>query len=130
MNDGEIKQITDYIDTKCAMATNSITKVYEKCGNFYHLLQFRSNMPIFIYNKTLAQISDIIKDNFAFADKYDVLLIKNLSGWGIYISDIDRISNAKNAINIYNALKYDIFFSNNKIIIFNTSTKDEVAYIE
>ena len=130
MNDGEIKQITDYIDTKCAMATNGITKAYEKCGNFYHLLQFRSNMPIFVYHKTLVQISDIIKDNFAFADKYGVLLIKNLSGLGIYISDIDRISNAKNEINIYNALKYDIFFSNNKIIIFNTSTKEEVAYIE
>ena len=61
------------------------------------------------YNKTLVQISDIIKNNFAFADKYGVILIKNLNGWGIYISDIDRISNAKNAINIYNALKYDMF---------------------
>ena len=127
MNDGEIKQITDYIDTKCAMATNSITKVYEKCGNFYHLLQFRNNMPIFIYNKTLVQISNIIKDNFAFADKYGVLLIKNLSGWGIYISDIDRIIR----INVYNsAQRYNISFSNNKIIITDKLTKDEVAYIE
>lgn len=127
MNDGEIKQITDYIDTKCTMATNSITKVYEKCGNFYHLLQFRNNMPIFIYNKTLAQISNIIKDNFTFADKYGVLLIKNLSGWGIYISDIDKIIR----INVYNsAQRYNIFFSNNKIIITDKLTKDEVAYIE
>ena len=101
MNDEEIKQITDYIDTKCTMATNSITKAYEKCGNFYHLLQFRSNIPMPTCNKTLVQISDIIKNNFAFADKYGVILIKNLNGWGIYISDIDRISNAKNAINIY-----------------------------
>ena len=129
MNDEEIKQITDYIDTIYIIA-NSITRTYEKCGNFYHLLQLRSNIPIPTYNKTLVQISDIIKDNFAFADKYGVILIKNLNAWGIYISDIDRISNAKNAINIYNVLKYDIFFSNNKIIIFNTSTKDEVAYIE
>lgn len=129
MNDEEIKQITDYIDTIYIIA-NSITKTYEKCGNFYHLLQLRSNIHMPTYNKTLVQISDIIKNNFAFADKYGVILIKNLNGWGIYISDIDRISNAKNAINIYNALKYDIFFSNNKIIIFNTSTKDEVAYIE
>lgn len=129
MNDEEIKQITDYIDT-IYIISNSITRTYEKCGNFYHLLQFRSNIPIPTYNKTLVQISDIIKNNFAFADKYGVILIKNLNGWEIYISDIDRISNAKNAINIYNALKYDIFFSNNKIIIFNTSTKDEVAYIE
>ena len=127
MNDGEIKQITDYIDTKCAMATNSITKAYEKCGNFYHLLQFRSNMPIFVYHKTLVQISDIIKDNFAFADKYGVLLIKNLSGWGIYISDIDRIIR----INVYNsAQRYNKFFSNNKIIITDKLTKDEVTYIE
>ena len=129
MNDEEIKQITDYIDTIYIIA-NSITRTYEKCGNFYHLLQLRSNIPIPTYNKTLVQISDIIKDNFAFADKYGVILIKNLNGLGIYVSDIDRISNAKNAINIYNVLKYDIFFSNNKIIIFNTSTKDEVAYIE
>ena len=127
MNDGEIKQITDYIDTKCAMATNSITKAYEKCGNFYHLLQFRSNMPIFVYHKTLVQISDIIKDNFAFADKYGVLLIKNLSGWGIYISDIDRIIR----INVYNSeQRYNKFFSNNKIIITDKLTKDEVTYIE
>ena len=129
MNDEEIKQITDYIDTECFMV-DSIIKIYEKCSNFYHLLQFRSNIPMPTYNKTLVQISDIIKDNFVFADKYGVILIKNLNGWGIYISDIDRISNAKNAISIYNALKYDIFFNNNKIIIFNTSTKDEVAYIE
>ena len=121
MNDEEIKQITDYIDTECFMV-DSIIKIYEKCSNFYHLLQFRSNIPMPTCNKTLVQISDIIKNNFAFADKYGVILIKNLNGWGIYISDIDRISNAKNAINIYNALKYDIFF--------NTSTKDEVAYIE
>ena len=129
MNDEEIKQITDYIDTIYIIA-NSITRTYEKCGNFYHLIQLRSNIPMPTYNKTLVQISDIIKNNFAFADKYGVILIKNLNGWGIYISDIDRISNAKNAISIYNALKYDIFFNNNKIIIFNTSTKDEVAYIE
>lgn len=127
MNDGEIKQITDYIDTKCAMATNSITKAYEKCGNFYHLLQFRSNMPIFVYHKTLVQISDIIKDNFAFADKYGVLLIKNLSGWGIYISDIDRIIR----INVYNnAQRYNISFNNNKIIITDKLTKEEVDYIK
>ena len=127
MNDEEIKQITDYIDTKCAMATNSITKAYEKCGNFYHLLQFRSNMPIFVYHKTLVQISDIIKDNFAFADKYGVLLIKNLSGWGIYISDIDRIIR----INVYNnAQRYNISFSNNKIIITDKLTKEEVDYIK
>ena len=127
MNDGEIKQITDYIDTKCAMATNSITKIYEKCGNFYHLLQFRSNMPIFVYHKTLVQISDIIKDNFVFADKYGVLLIKNLSGWGIYISDIDRIIR----INVYNsAQRYNISFSNNKIIITDKLTKEEVDYIK
>ena len=129
MNDEEIKQITDYIDTECFMV-DSIIKIYEKCSNFYHLLQFRSNIPIPTYNKTLVQISDIIKDNFAFADKHGVILRKNLNGWGIYISDIDRISNDKNAISIYNALKYDIFFNNNKIIIFNTSTKDEVACIE
>ena len=127
MNDGEIKQITDYIDTKCAMATNSITKIYEKCGNFYHLLQFRSNMPIFVYHKTLVQISDIIKDNFVFADKYGVLLIKNLSGWGIYISDIDRIIR----INVYNSVqRYNISFSNNKIIITDKLTKEEVDYIK
>ena len=127
MNDGEIKQITDYIDTKCAMATNSITKAYEKCGNFYHLLQFRSNMPIFVYHKTLVQISDIIKDNFAFADKYGVLLIKNLSGWGIYTSDIDRIIR----INVYNsAQRYNISFNNNKIIITDKLTKEEVDYIK
>ena len=127
MNDGEIKQITDYIDTKCAMATNSITKAYEKCGNFYHLLQFRSNMPIFVYHKTLVQISDIIKDNFVFADKYGVLLIKNLSGWGIYISDIDRIIR----INVYNSVqRYNISFSNNKIIITDKLTKEEVDYIK
>lgn len=127
MNDGEIKQITDYIDTKCTIATNSITKAYEKCGNFYHLLQFRSNMPIFVYHKTLVQISDIIKDNFAFADKYGVLLIKNLSGWGIYISDINRVIR----INVYNsAQRYNISFSNNKIIITDKLIKEEVAYIE
>ena len=68
--------------------------------------------------------------HFVFADKYGVILIKNLNGWGIYISDIDRISNAKNAISIYNALKYDAFFNNNRITIFDKSTKDEVAYIE
>ena len=129
MNDEEIKQITDYIDT-IYIIVNSITRTYEKCGNFYHLLQLRNNISMPTCNKTLVQISDIIKDNFAFADKYGVILIKNLNGWGIYISDIDRISNAKNAISIYNALKYDIFFNNNKIIIFNTSTKEEVAYIE
>ena len=100
MNNGEIKQITDYIDAECYIV-NSIIKTYEKCGNFYHLLQLRSNIPIPTCNKTLVQISDIIKNNFAFADKYGVILIKNLNGWGIYISDIDRISNAKNAINIY-----------------------------
>ena len=127
MNDEEIKQITDYIDTKCTMATNSITKAYEKCGNFYHLLQFRSNMPIFVYHKTLVQISDIIKDNFAFADKYGVLLIKNLSGWGIYTSDIDRIIR----INVYNsAQRYNISFNNNKIIITDKLTKEEVDYIK
>ena len=105
----------------------SITKAYEKCGNFYHLLQFRSNMPIFVYHKTLVQISDIIKDNFAFADKYGVLLIKNLSGWGIYISDIDRIIR----INVYNnAQRYNISFSNNKIIITDKLTKEEVDYIK
>ena len=69
MNNGEIKQITDYIDAECYIV-NSIIKTYEKYGNFYHLLQFRSNMPIPTYNKTLVQISDIIKNNFAFADKY------------------------------------------------------------
>lgn len=129
MNDEEIKQITDYIDIVCII-TNNISKTYEKCGNFYHLLQFRSNMPISTYNKTLVQIFDIIKDNFVFADKYGVILIKNLNGWGIYISDIDRISNTKNAISIYNTLKYDAIFNNNRITIFDKLIKDEVAYVE
>jgi hypothetical protein len=129
MNDGEIKQITDYIDIKCTMATNSITKAYEKCGNFYHLLQFRSNMPIFVYHKTLVQISDIIKDNFAFADKYGVLLIKNLSGWGIYISDIDRIISIKNAISAY-GVRDNISFSNNKITITDKLTKEKLVVIK
>ena len=126
MNDEEIKQITDYIDTECFMV-DSIIKIYEKCSNFYHLLQFRSNIPIPTYNKTLVQISDIIKDNFAFADKYGVILIKNLSGWGIYISDIDRIIR----INVYNSVqRYNISFSNNKIIITDKLTKEEVDYIK
>lgn len=82
MKKEEIKQITDYIDENFILDDSYVEKSYKECGNFYHLLQLRSNIPMPTYNKTLVQISDIIKDNFAFADKYGVILIKKFKWLG------------------------------------------------
>ena len=57
MNDEEIKQITDYIDTECYIV-NSIIKTYEKCLKKY-LYQKRYKQAISYSKKDTISITNI-----------------------------------------------------------------------